>query len=120
LRIGDEPVGRICIAYTREREFIGEEKTLLCDVVRRVNSYIESRYLLEQTQATLDEVKAAHKLYMPGRWDELASAQTAPEEQARQDAIACDENTDELQDDSQDKRIGTTLRETWQRISTGL
>lgn len=120
LRIGDEPVGQICIAYTHEREFIGEEMTLLCDVVRRVNSYVESRYLLEQTQTTLDEVKAAHRLYMPERWDELASAQAAPDEQAPQDDASSDENKDELQGDSQEKRIGTTLRETWQRISTGL
>ncbi|MCP4536541.1 MAG: PAS domain S-box protein [Chloroflexi bacterium] len=120
LRIDGEAVGRICIAYTRERDFISEETTLLNDVVRRVNRYIESRYLLEQTQTTLDEMRAAHRLYMPEQWDELPAVQAPPEEHVPQDEAAS-ENLDELQDhDEQGKRIGTTLREKWQRISTGL
>jgi hypothetical protein len=119
LRIGDEPVGQICIAYTQERDFAGEETTLLCDIVRRVNSYIESRYLFEQTQTTLDEVKAAHRLYMPERWDELSSGQ-ASEELSPQDDAFSDQSGDESEDDLQDKRVGATLRKTWQRISTGL
>ena len=118
LRIGDEAVGQICIAYTQERDFVDEETTLLCDIVRRVNGYLESRYLFEQAQTTLDEVKAAHRLYMPERWDELSSGQASEEQSPQDDALS--ESGEEPEDDSPDKRMGATLRKTWQRISTGL
>jgi PAS domain S-box-containing protein len=118
LYIGDEAVGKIYVSYTQECDFTGEERVLIGDVARRMSGYIESCRLSEQTRATLDEVRATHRLYMPGQWSKLASAQTAPAEQVQQDDTPAGE--DEPQDSSQDKHIGATLRETWQRISAGL
>ena len=51
LRIGGELVGRLCVAYTEEHEFLDEESALLGDIARRVNSYIENQRLLSETQA---------------------------------------------------------------------
>ncbi|HOU12579.1 MAG TPA: GAF domain-containing protein [Anaerolineae bacterium] len=51
LRIGDEQVGRIVVAYTEERTFLDGESALLGDVSRRLTGYIENRQLLEQAEA---------------------------------------------------------------------
>jgi hypothetical protein len=50
LRIGDELVGRVCIAYTKAHDFVNEESSLLGDIARRVGGYIESRRLLGQVE----------------------------------------------------------------------
>jgi GAF domain-containing protein len=51
LRSGDALIGRVCVAYTEEHEFLDEESALLGDIARRVNSYIENQRLLSETQA---------------------------------------------------------------------
>jgi GAF domain-containing protein len=55
LRVGDRWMGRICIAYTEELDFLNEESALLGDIARRVGGYIENRRLFEQTQVALRE-----------------------------------------------------------------
>ncbi len=51
LRIGDEQVGRVVVAYTQDHTFLDGESALLGDVSRRLTGYIENRQLLEQTEA---------------------------------------------------------------------
>jgi DNA-binding LacI/PurR family transcriptional regulator/GAF domain-containing protein len=51
LRSGDALIGRVCIAYTEEHDFLDEESALLGDIARRVNSYLENQRLLSETQA---------------------------------------------------------------------
>jgi len=51
LRIEGELVGRLCIAYTEEHDFLDEESALLGDIARRVNGYLENQRLLSETQA---------------------------------------------------------------------
>jgi PAS domain S-box-containing protein len=64
LRIDGELVGRLCIAYTEEHDFLDEESALLGDIARRVNGYLENQQLLSETQArarreqTLREITA--------------------------------------------------------------
>jgi PAS domain S-box-containing protein len=70
LYLGGERVGRVCIAYTKDRDFLNEESALLGDIARRVNGYIENRRLLEETQAALAEVEAAHRTYLRRGWQE--------------------------------------------------
>jgi PAS domain S-box-containing protein len=118
LHIGDELAGKIYVSYTQDCDFTDAERVLVGDIARRVGGYIEGCRLSEQTRTTLDEVRATHRLYMPAQWSELASVQSAPAERVPQDDTSPDE--DEPQDSSPDKRIGATLRETWQRISAGL
>ncbi len=50
LRLGDEQVGRIVVAYTEEHTFLDGESALLGDVSRRLTGYIENRQLLEQAE----------------------------------------------------------------------
>jgi GAF domain-containing protein len=50
MRIGGDLVGRVCIAYTEDHEFLDEESALLGDVARRVSGYIENQLLLRETQ----------------------------------------------------------------------
>ena len=64
LHIGGEWVGRLCIAYTEEHDFLDEESALLGDIARRVNGYLENQWLFSETQArarreqTLREITA--------------------------------------------------------------
>ncbi len=64
LHIGGEIVGRLCIAYTEEHDFLDEESALLGDIARRVNGYLENQWLFSETQArarreqTLREITA--------------------------------------------------------------
>jgi GAF domain-containing protein len=51
LRRGGELIGRVCIAYTQEHDFLDEESALLGDIARRVNAYLENQRLLSETQA---------------------------------------------------------------------
>jgi PAS domain S-box-containing protein len=55
LHAGGERVGRLCIAYTEDQDFLNEESALLGDIARRVSGYIENRRLFEQTGAALNE-----------------------------------------------------------------
>jgi len=68
LRRGNEIVGRLCVAYRQERDFLDEESALLGDIARRVSGYIENRRLFEQTQAALAEVEATHRRYLQTQW----------------------------------------------------
>ncbi len=74
LRIGDERLGQVCIAYTEDYDFLDEESALLGDIVRRLSGYIESRRLLAQTQAALQEVEATHRRYLRRAWSEYLQA----------------------------------------------
>jgi len=64
LRIDGELVGRLCIAYTEEHDFLDEESALLGDIARRIDGYLENQRLLSETQArvrreqTLREITA--------------------------------------------------------------
>jgi GAF domain-containing protein len=51
LRIGDEPVGKICVAYTERRDFLDAESAMLGDIVRRVGGYIEKQNALTEAEA---------------------------------------------------------------------
>jgi|GEM_PF-2308343 len=102
LRRGKEIVGRLCVAYRQERDFLDEESALLGDMARRVSGYIENRRLFEQTQAALAEVEATHRRYLQTQWQsyfrqrtdlrqagfifERAGAAQASPDQARGDA----------------------------------
>lgn len=68
LRRGRDIVGRLCVAYREERDFLDEESALLGDMARRVSGYIENRRLFEQTQAALAEVEATHRRYLQTQW----------------------------------------------------
>jgi PAS domain S-box-containing protein len=74
LRVGDERLGQVYIAYTRDYDFLDEESALLGDIVRRLSGYIESRRLLAQTQAALQEVEATHRRYLRQAWSEYLQA----------------------------------------------
>jgi LCP family protein required for cell wall assembly/PAS domain S-box-containing protein len=63
-----EVVGRLVVAYTQECELSDEDRVLVGDVARRASNYVESRHLLEQVQAELEEVRSAHQGYRPGDW----------------------------------------------------
>jgi len=56
MRIGDELIGRLLVAYREDHAFLDSESTLLGDVTRRLTGYIENRRLLEQT-----ELRAEHE-----------------------------------------------------------
>jgi PAS domain S-box-containing protein len=87
LRVGDQRVGQVYIAYTEEHDFLDEESALLGDIVRRLGGYIESRRLFEQTQAALREVEATHRRYLEQAWDVyLGSAEATSYETERPDA----------------------------------
>ncbi len=68
LRRSNEIVGRLCVAYREERDFLDEESALLGDIARRVSGYIENQRLFEQTQAALAEVEATHRRYLQTQW----------------------------------------------------
>jgi len=58
LRIGNELVGRVHIAYTEDHDFLDEESAFLGDVARRVSDYINNRRLFERTQEALAQTEA--------------------------------------------------------------
>jgi GAF domain-containing protein len=62
LRVGDERVGKVTIAYSKDHPFLDEESALLGDVVRRLDVYIESRRLFEQTQQRIRELASLNSL----------------------------------------------------------
>jgi len=51
MRIGGKAVGRVCVAYTEDHDFLDEESALLGDITRRVSGYIENRRLIQEAQA---------------------------------------------------------------------
>lgn len=57
LRIGNEVVGRIYVAYTQKRDFLNQESALLGGTANRLSSYIESRNLFDQIQHALDQTE---------------------------------------------------------------
>ncbi len=62
LRIDDELLGRVIIAYTQAHDFLDGESGLLGDVVRRISGYIESRRLLKQTREVLDRTETLYQV----------------------------------------------------------
>jgi PAS domain S-box-containing protein len=62
LRIDGELVGRLCIAYTQEHDFLDEESALLGDIARRVNGYLENQRLLSETQARARREQALREI----------------------------------------------------------
>ncbi|MBN1934851.1 MAG: GAF domain-containing protein [Anaerolineae bacterium] len=62
MRVGGELVGRLYVAYTQERNFLNEESALLGDVARRISGYIESRQLIEATQANAEQLGVLYEL----------------------------------------------------------
>ncbi|MBE2222743.1 MAG: GAF domain-containing protein [Anaerolineae bacterium] len=54
LRLEDEQIGRIYIAYTEKQSFINEESALIGSIGRRVTDYIANRRLLDRVQATVE------------------------------------------------------------------
>jgi PAS domain S-box-containing protein len=76
LRRGKEILGRLCVAYRQERDFLDEESALLGDMARRVSGYIENRRLFEQTQAALAEVEATHRRYLQTQWQSYFQQRT--------------------------------------------
>lgn len=64
LRVNNQVVGKIYIAYTEKQDFLDEESTLLGGISTRISSYLESRYLFEQTQAALARTET---LYVIGQ-----------------------------------------------------
>jgi LCP family protein required for cell wall assembly/PAS domain S-box-containing protein len=83
-----EATGHVYVSYTQEREFSDEDRALVGDIARRVSGYVESRYLSEQAQAELAEVRSAHQVYMPGQWVKRTPQPAALEEAARPEAAA--------------------------------
>jgi PAS domain S-box-containing protein len=61
LRVGGEVVGRVYIAYRQKREFLNEESALLGGITSRLSGYLESRRLLAQVQAALEEVEQSQE-----------------------------------------------------------
>ncbi|MEA3341925.1 MAG: GAF domain-containing protein, partial [Chloroflexota bacterium] len=107
IHIGGEVAGRVYVSYTQERDFTftNEEKALLGDIARRVSDYVENRRMSEQAQATLEEVKASHKLYLPAQWVERAPAQKPPESP-----------TPPITTPVSESRLKACLRKVWQRL----
>ena len=62
LRVAGELVGWLRVAYTEPRDFIDAESALLGGIISRVTSYIESTYLLEQTNTALLETDELSEL----------------------------------------------------------
>jgi len=87
LRIGDERVGQITIAYTEEHPFLDRESALLGDIVRRISGYIENRHLIETSQTALAEVAATHRSYLRQEWQDYLQKERA----LRQNAIVYDQ-----------------------------
>lgn len=50
IRVVEEIVGRVYIAYRAKRQFVDTESMLLGDIVRRVSGYLENRLLVAQAQ----------------------------------------------------------------------
>lgn len=61
LRIGGEVLGRVYIAYRQKRDFLNEESALLGGIAGRLSGYLESRRLLAQVQAALNEVEQSQE-----------------------------------------------------------
>jgi GAF domain-containing protein len=61
-RIGDVAMGRVCIAYHQDGDFLDEESALLGDITRRVGGYIENRRLLQQTEARAEELAVINEM----------------------------------------------------------
>ncbi len=73
LRIGDELVGRLVVAYSEDRAFLDSESALLGDVARRLTGYIENRQLLEQTEVHAAQEQALFEIAgMIGASEDLA------------------------------------------------
>ncbi|MCB0208561.1 MAG: PAS domain S-box protein, partial [Anaerolineae bacterium] len=80
LSVGGKINGKLYIAYTHKQDFLDEESTLLGGIATRVSSYLETRYLFEQTQVALASTEA---LYLVGQViSRLDSAETIMQDTA--------------------------------------
>jgi PAS domain S-box-containing protein len=61
LRLGGDFAGRVCIAYSKDYDFLNEESALLGDIVRRMSGYIENQRLLAETQETAQRMQALYE-----------------------------------------------------------
>jgi PAS domain S-box-containing protein len=61
LRLGGDFAGRICIAYSKDYDFLNEESALLGDIVRRMSGYIENQRLLAETQEAAQRMQALYE-----------------------------------------------------------
>jgi PAS domain S-box-containing protein len=59
LRIGQEVVGRMYVAYREKRDFLDEESAMLGGIASRVSAYIESQRLIGQIQQRATELEDA-------------------------------------------------------------
>jgi len=57
LRVGNEVVGRVHIAYTEKHDFLDEESALLGGTANRLSSYLETRHLIDQVQQRAIELE---------------------------------------------------------------
>ncbi len=57
LRVGQEVLGRMYVAYRKKRDFLDEESALLGGIASRVSAYIESLRLVEQIQRRATELE---------------------------------------------------------------
>ncbi len=61
LRIGDELVGRLVVAYREEHAFSDAESALLGEVVRRVSGYLENQQLIERSRRRSAELETLYQ-----------------------------------------------------------
>jgi len=87
LRVGDEHVGQIIVAYTEDHSFLDRESALMGDVVRRISGYIENNHLIETSQAALAEAAETHRSYLRREWQDYLQK----ERSLRQNTIVYDQ-----------------------------
>ena len=112
---GGEVVGQVYVSYTQRHDFLDEEVALLGDIVRRVSSYVESRRLMEQTPAALEEIEAGHRLYLPTRLAEHGTEPGAPAGRIPPKPIPA--YGAGLKARLRNSRVYAALRRIWQRLA---
>jgi GAF domain-containing protein len=111
LRVGDEVLGRIYLAYREQREFLDGDSALLGGIANRMSGYIENRRLFEQTQAALAEVEATHRSYLRGKWqDYLRQWETLRKSGVVYDQAEPDAVTPTKQEEPTDLAVPIVLR----------
>jgi len=141
LNAGDEQVGRLCVSYAQNHNFLDDERTLISDIARRINIFIESQRLLEQSRILLEELKTVHNKYIHKPWVEPAAVggtlPVIPSEDTRSPVLISDSHAITLSDalphvpagqsptttpEPATREEGTHkgLREIWRRVITGL
>ncbi len=140
LNAGDEQVGRLCVSYAQNYSFLDDERILIRDIARRINIFIESQQLLEQSRIPLEELKTAHYRYIHKPWVEPAAMggtlPVIPSDDTHPPVLISESHTITLSDTSPHVPAGQSpttpepttreesthkgLREIWRRVITGL